>query len=309
MTLFRLAGKAVSLLFSFWDTYIELVKLLLQFIRAERDGHWKLHLETTSRMVPYFYAMDRTNYSRWLPVYLFDMYQLPQKFPEVHEEFLKGNHAVSRSAQPYSRVWTDMALEQSINLDSKKRGGIVDITQRSEALDRWFLTSQEQAAITPATKEMCAIQDSERAGTHKETGQARLQQDEADVQKLLDTFKSGLVTNPFDVYALEEGECQPLINIISGVVLPQPMAAALVASKRTGQERLMTVSKRLNTNEASFWETLPHGNILTFASMSKKKTMKSAKDKATTVTADRDIFGRLLIVAKARDVNLKDVLG
>ena len=37
--------------------------------------------------------------------------------------------------------------------------------------------------------------------------------------------------------------------------------------------------------------------------------MKSAKEKATTLTADRDIFGRLLIVAKARDVNLKDVLG
>ena len=37
--------------------------------------------------------------------------------------------------------------------------------------------------------------------------------------------------------------------------------------------------------------------------------MESAKDKATTVTADRDIFGRLLIVAKPKDVNLKDVLG
>ena len=56
MTLFRSAGKAASLLFSFWDTYIEMVQLLLQFIRAERDGHWKLHLETTSRMVPFFFT-------------------------------------------------------------------------------------------------------------------------------------------------------------------------------------------------------------------------------------------------------------
>ena len=202
-----------------------------------------------------------------------------------------------------------MSLEQSINLDSKKRGGIVGIIQRSEVLDRWFLTSHEQAAIKSATK-MCAIQDSERVGTHKETGQARLQQDEADVQKLLDTFKSGLATNPFDVDALEEGECQPLINIISGVLLPQPMTAALVASKTTGREQLKTfISKRLDTNEASFWDTLPHGNIKTLSFMSRKKTTKSAKDKAATATADRNVFGRLLIVAKARDVNLKDVLG
>ena len=203
-----------------------------------------------------------------------------------------------------------MALEQSINLDSKKRGRIVGITQRSEASERWFLTSHERDAITSATKEMCVIRGSERVGTHKETGQARLQQDKANVPKLLNTFKSGLATNPFDVDALEEGEYQPLINIISGVVLPPSMAAALVASKTTGQGQLKTfVSKRLDTNEASFWDTLSHRNIKTFAYMSKKKTMKSAKDKAATVTADRDIFGRLFIVAKARDVNLKDVPG
>ena len=123
MEVFRSTGKETSHLFYFWDTYIEMVQLLLQFIRAERDGCWELHLATVSRMAPCFYAMDRTNYSRWLPVYLLDMHQLPQKFPEVYEEFLKGNHAVSRSTQPYSRVWTDMTLEQSINLDSKKRGG------------------------------------------------------------------------------------------------------------------------------------------------------------------------------------------
>ena len=116
------------------------------------------------------------------------------------------------------------------------------ITRRSEALDRWFLTSHERGAMPSASKEICAIQDSERVGTHKETGQARLQQDEANVQKLLDTFKSGLATNPFDVDALEEGECQPLINIISGVVLPQPMAAAQVAFKTTGQEQVKTSS-------------------------------------------------------------------
>lgn len=38
--------------------------------------------------------------------------------------------------------------------------------------------------------------------------------------------------------------------------------------------------------------------IKTFASSVAKKTIKSAKDKTATVTADRDIFGRLLIVAK-----------
>ena len=74
---FRSAGKAASYLFSFWSTYIEMAQVLLQFICAEREGYWELHLATTSRMVPYFYTMVRPNYSRWLPVYLTDMHQLP----------------------------------------------------------------------------------------------------------------------------------------------------------------------------------------------------------------------------------------
>ena len=57
-----------------------------------------------------------------------------------------------------------MALEQSINLDSKTRGGIIGITQKPGTLERWFLTVHERAAITFATKGMCSISDNDRVG-------------------------------------------------------------------------------------------------------------------------------------------------
>ena len=63
------------------------------------------------------------NYSRWLPIYLADMNSLPERHPVVFEEIINGNHAVSRSKQAFAKVWTDMALEQSINLDSKRKVG------------------------------------------------------------------------------------------------------------------------------------------------------------------------------------------
>ena len=52
-----------------------------------------------------------------------DMKQLVTKHPQVHQEFVNSNHAISRSSKPFAQVWTDMALEQSINADSKSRGG------------------------------------------------------------------------------------------------------------------------------------------------------------------------------------------
>jgi hypothetical protein len=33
-----------------------------------------------------------------------DMRQLATKHPEVHEEFVNGNHAVSRSSKPFAQV-------------------------------------------------------------------------------------------------------------------------------------------------------------------------------------------------------------
>ena len=51
-----------------------------------------------------------------------DVKHLIAKHPEVHQEFVNGNHVVSRSSKPFAQVWTDMALEQSVNVDSKSRG-------------------------------------------------------------------------------------------------------------------------------------------------------------------------------------------
>ena len=133
--------KEMLNLFAFWDSYIEIVELLLTFIRTEREGNWSLHLAATMEMTPHFFSMDRVNYSRWLPVYLADMDQLAVTAPEVHKEFSQGSHVVNRSAHTFSQVWTDITLEQSINLDSKSSGGIIGIIQNP---------IHERAAITAA---------------------------------------------------------------------------------------------------------------------------------------------------------------
>ena len=69
--------------------------------------------------------MDRTNYSRWLHVYIANLHLLEDTAPEVPQEFMQGNHAVSRSSQPFNQIWTEMALEQTTNLNSKTKCGIV----------------------------------------------------------------------------------------------------------------------------------------------------------------------------------------
>ena len=117
-------------------------------------------------------------------------------------------------------------MEQPINLDSKSRGGIVGISLNADALQRWFLTSHEKAAITTAVKQMCGISVPDRVGshTHKEVAPKRVQRDEKDVQEIVGSFKSGFMKDPFSK------DSDILCNIATGVVLPTEVAEALVTS-------------------------------------------------------------------------------
>ena len=40
-----LKQETPSKLFKFWDKYIKMVLFLLEFIQAEREGDWELHLK------------------------------------------------------------------------------------------------------------------------------------------------------------------------------------------------------------------------------------------------------------------------
>ena len=62
------------------------------------------------------------------------------------------------------------------------------------------------------------------------------------------------------------------------------------------------VEKRVNSKTESFWDPVLNLKV-------KKMNVKAADDKViTAVNVDRDLFGRLLITANTRKINLKEVL-
>lgn len=67
------------------------------------------------------------------------------------------------------------------------------------------------------------------------------------------------------------------------------------------------VKQQLETSEVNFWDPVPNLKVKSFSTMAKKTNVK-ANDKVITVSADRDLFGRLLIAANTREINLKEVL-
>lgn len=53
--------SAVNPTFAFWSSYLEMVQLLMLFIRATREGNWELHLSTVRSMLPWFFACDKSS--------------------------------------------------------------------------------------------------------------------------------------------------------------------------------------------------------------------------------------------------------
>lgn len=77
---------------------------------------------------------------------------------------------------------------------------------------------------------MFGLQDGEQA-SHKEAAPRRVQWDEEDVKKMI-SFSSGLMTNPFNL------DADALLNIATGVVLPEDVAQTLVHSTEKGRQQM-----------------------------------------------------------------------
>ena len=89
----KVRKAAQSPTFQFWDTIMNLEKLILIFVRAHRERNFELYVETLEELVGFLFALDHFNYARWLPIHIRDMKSLPAVF---QEEF-KKNWVASKS--------------------------------------------------------------------------------------------------------------------------------------------------------------------------------------------------------------------
>ena len=180
----------------FWNSYIDMVSLLLAFLRATREGNWELHLACIRELLPWYFAYDRQNYARYLPVYWLHMINLPKTHPEAHEYLSNGGFCVQRSSNKFSQSAVDQTIEQTLNRDTKTKGGIIGFSVNKSAVQRWLLNAHERAAISNACRDLAGMNDMHSTG-HKETGKHRMARDESDVKSIVSTLQSW--SNPFSI--------------------------------------------------------------------------------------------------------------
>ena len=119
--------------FLFWSTALELELLALEFVRSIREGNFSLYVQILGKLLPWMFALDLVDYSRWLPIHSRDFVNLKERHPSIHTEYHQGKFLVQKSKHFFSKISLDFNQEQE-NEKIKGDGGAVGLTENSAAL-------------------------------------------------------------------------------------------------------------------------------------------------------------------------------
>lgn len=108
--------------------------------------------------------------------------------------------------------------------------------------------------------------------------------------------------NPF------ETEHEELISLASGIMVQNQMADTLLNAEVLGEQQFVEFSKsNLLTDDPDIFTKLKRNKIQTFSS-TKQLSVQNKDGKKTSIVMNRNLFARLLVIAKSRKVYLKELL-
>ena len=117
---FGFAWQVSGLDTAYWMSYLDMVEILPEMIRASQEGNWPLHLHAIRVMIPWCVAYDKVNYARYLSVYHAQMTRLEEEHPDIYHHMMEGGFSVQQSASnPFGRVPVDQTLEETVNKDTQ----------------------------------------------------------------------------------------------------------------------------------------------------------------------------------------------
>ena len=117
--------------------------IVLGLLRVSREGDWDLHLHSVRMMIPWCFAYDKVNYSRYLTPYFAQMTNLGDKNPEVRKAFKEGSFSVQfASSDLFGRIPVDQTTEATVHKGTQNSGGTTRLSLKPATVQRYYLTAE-----------------------------------------------------------------------------------------------------------------------------------------------------------------------
>ena len=108
--------------------------------------------------------------------------------------------------------------------------------------------------------------------------------------------------NPF------ETEQEELLSLASGVVVENDVADTLLNAENIREQQFLDFSKtNLLSENPDIFTKLKRNKLQTFSS-TKSVSMNTKEGKKVNIILNRNLFARLLVIAKSRQVDLEELL-
>ena len=285
----------------YWMSYVDMVNTLLCMIRASREGNWQLHMACIHECIQWCFAYDKINYARYLSAYYAEMTQLPERHPDVHQQFTEGMFSVQiGDRNPFGRIPVDQATEETVNKDTKTPGGTCRFSLNNSAVTRYYLTAEYRSSYIKILRDMLRMNQSDLQ--HAELQQSRISKDEKAVSSIVDMI--GDLVHPFK-------ESQDLINISNATVAPESIAKDLSTAKARGRSAYVSFrEERLEKEQPTlkFHDRISKLKLKTFTDVTKTTRMKSGSGKEIILRTTNNLFGNMLMMAQTRQLDMREVL-
>ena len=191
-----------------WIQYMKMVEICLQFLKAEHNGDWQLHLDMSHMMLPYFTASGHYHYQKSVYLYFQTMSQIHVTHPSLHKHFMNGLHVIRRSDRFWAGLSPDLVIEQILMRSLKTSAGLTrgrGMSERQRAI--WLLSMPVTAEVNRAMQDFTGTKY-QTSDQHKDTAQERIARDHSDGLKILQYLQER------DPFTAEEN----LINLSTGEV-------------------------------------------------------------------------------------------
>ena len=278
----------------YWFTVIEMEALYFIFIKSLRMGDFETFLECLKALIPWFFALDHTHYSRWLSIFVQDLSSLEANHKETYDAFIKGFFTVRKTNRVFSNMGIDQAHEQN-NKILKDDGGIIGILDNPTALLKW-------AICGPVICHMLENEEEENgneglfSSLHHEDNDAFEKKFQHDRDSFVSSFQDQ--GNPF------EEEEKNLIHLTSRTVLDDNARKSVTEAWKTGSEQYKVfIEDRLVKKTSSFYDSIKRNNLSLFR---QKHILNISKprQKILSLNSERKLYANLYVACQSREGDL-----
>lgn len=282
--------------FLYWTRVLLLELCILEIVRSLREGDFSLYVQSLLKLMPWVFALDHVNYSRWLSVHIRDMLSLPTTHPNVFQQFKSGTFVVHKTKHPFSAIALDHAHEQ-VNAMVKGDGGAVGLTESTSALRRWMIAGPEVARMITefetSNKPICGD-----TFLHHEQFSSVQISFAKNVKSLVREFEE--LGNPF------EEDSKDLFVLDTKEIVSDGVVQAVKNVIKIGQEQYDAfVDERFVQRSKPITEVIKKTNLPLF-SRPEEKVPSKQKAQVAALKNDCALFSRLYIACQSRDGNLED---